>query len=386
MNPISPKTRSRSRDKSRIYTLVTLLMVTVMLSSFGRGLDINQRSLVHAIGIDTDEDGFKVTLQIFKPSGAGSDTPVDSSESNVRLISSHGKSVEEALADARAQTGQELFFGHLQVICIGSSTDLSAPEKLLAFALKDKSIYPGTPVCLGEASAEEVITAQPDFEETSAEAISKILETNSKFSNTVSCELIDIVTQSSEGVALPVLSVQEDMSGKQGEGGGEEKPKTVVMSSTAMISGGKVSDISLSREEAMCASFILGKGKSGSISIGDEGDNFSAEVKRNSTVRSAELENGKLIFNCTVTLVADPFFDIHDSRTSYEIAQRIEDYLNACTQSLVHKSSTLANADILEISKLVRHSFPKLYMRYEADPTALVSLAQIRIEYDVKVE
>lgn len=386
MNQISPKMRSRSRDKNRVYILITLLMATVMLSSFGRGLDINQRSLVHAVGIDPDEDGFKVTLQIFKPGGAGSDTPVDSSVPNVRLISSRGKSVEEALTGARSQTGQELFFGHLQVICIGRDTDLSAPEKLLAFALKDKSVYPGTPVCLGENSAEEVITAQPDFEETSAEAISKILETNSKFSNTVSCELIDIISHSSNGVALPVLSVQEDIGGKQGEGGGDEKPKTVVMSSTAMISGGKVSDISLSREEAMCASFILGKGKRGSVNIGDEGDDFSAELKRSSTVSSAEIENGRLIFNCAVTLVADPSFDIRDRRTSKETAQRIEDYLNAGTQSLVYKSSTLANADILKISKLVRHSFPKLYMRYEADPSALASLAEIRVEYDVKVE
>lgn len=377
--------RSPQAECRKKYALLAVLMAAVMLTSFGKGLDIDRRSLVHAMGIDKDGRGFKVTLQIFKPSGAGSETSVDPSTSNVRLISCKGTTVAEALEDARSQTGQELFFGHLQVICLGMDTDLSSPDELLAFALSDKSIAPATPVCLGESSAEEVISAQPDHEETSAEAFSKILDSVGTHGDTVACTLADIASCEGENLALPVLAVGEDSS-SGGKDKQQESPKTAYLSFTAVISGKKVSDIKLSRDEAMCAAFISGRGEEGSLTFEQGGKKQSAKLKRQRTLRKLRTENGRTVFFCEVTLAADLTADIRDPETSKQTAKAIEDALAQSTESMIHKSRDLANTDILGIQKLFRHTFPDLYLRFGDDPMRLCRSTETDIIYKVRVE
>lgn len=374
--------RSFHSDRRKIYLLLVMLLISVMLTSFGRGLDIDRRSLVHAMGIDQGGEGFTLTLQIFSPSGSGADTPVDTSGNNVRLIKSSGATVEEALDYARTQTGQELFFGHLQVICIGRDTDLSAPDKLFAFALSDKSVSPLTPVCTSENSAEEVISVQPDFEETSAEALSEILETGADHCDTAACTLKDIVSSKGENTPLPVLGVRDD-EGPRGEGE-QSQTKSVYLSSTAVISGGKIADTLLSRDEAMCAAFILGKGRLGSITYINSVP-VTANLKRQDTETKVRIIGGRPVFDCKVTLTAGISADINDSDTSPQAARDIESALNNSTERMLQKSASV-NADILGVARHIRHTLPDLYLRYENDPMSLCRIADINIRYFVKIE
>ena len=58
---------------------VWIIILLLLFVSIGNdsSIEISDRTLVHAVGIDEDDSGCTVTLQIFKSDGAGSDTQID---------------------------------------------------------------------------------------------------------------------------------------------------------------------------------------------------------------------------------------------------------------------------------------------------------------------
>ena len=101
----------------QIIFLIIAISAAALFFSANQSYNINDRALVHAIGIDYDKDSdkYKISLQIFKPQGAGSDTSIDPSKTNMQLIKADGKNVSDALNHCQYEYGRELFMGHLQI-------------------------------------------------------------------------------------------------------------------------------------------------------------------------------------------------------------------------------------------------------------------------------
>ena len=78
---------------------VWIIILLLLFVSIGNdsSIEISDRTLVHAVGIDEDDSGCTVTLQIFKSDGAGSDTQIDPSKSNTRIISNTAPTFKQCL-------------------------------------------------------------------------------------------------------------------------------------------------------------------------------------------------------------------------------------------------------------------------------------------------
>ncbi|MCC8191740.1 MAG: hypothetical protein LIO41_01665 [Ruminococcus sp.] len=106
----------------RISLFVCLLLITSCLS--GCAPKSPQKiAVVHAVGIDSSEDGFEVSFQIFRASSSGSQTPIDPSQTNVEVISSTAKTIENAVQKCETQIGKTLFFGHNQLLVISEDIE-----------------------------------------------------------------------------------------------------------------------------------------------------------------------------------------------------------------------------------------------------------------------
>ena len=81
----------------QILIILIALGISLVFSSVGNAMDIDERTLVHAIGIDLKDGKYDVSMQVFKTGGSGSDTPIDVSQSNMCVVKSSGKTVSEAL-------------------------------------------------------------------------------------------------------------------------------------------------------------------------------------------------------------------------------------------------------------------------------------------------
>lgn len=148
------------KRKIQVVVVLFIAAVTLLFSSFGRQVDIEERVLCHAMGVDYENGEYNVSLQVFKTQSMGSDTPLDVSQSNIQTVNCKGRSIRDAIEGCQYQIGREIFFGHLQIICFNKNIDLSSPEELFSFAIKDKNVFLGVELCLAENTAEELMNVQ----------------------------------------------------------------------------------------------------------------------------------------------------------------------------------------------------------------------------------
>lgn len=382
----------------KIYLLLFALLAAVLFSSFGSSMNITERALVHAMGIDPGENGgFKVTMQVFKTSGAGSDTPVDVSQPNVEIITGEGETISSAIEDARNQMGKDIFLGHLQLICFNPEIDFSNPDELFQFALKDKNIYLGVDLCLSETTAEEVMNAQMTRGTTSAEAMKQILEMNIKNSSTLKCEIIDMMStiNTPQNILIPVMSVQQEEQGGQeqgGQSGGQEQgsqggqPPQIVVTSTAIIKDGKVLDTRLDADQASGVSWLTRQAKQSSLVVSYKGELVNVRLTKDRSSVTIENRDGRVIYKTKLVLLAHTTKNMNTPDESAEmekdVKRRMQEILNSAQQTAFYDSG----ADVFGIWRLLRHKYPQDYLKYKDDLQQIYSVTDFETELIIRVE
>ena len=366
------------RREKALYLISAIVMVCVMLSSFGRSISIDKRGIVHAMGIDECDDGYRVSLQIFQPGGGGADTAVDVTKPNVTPAVCEGRTVSDALAKAKSSTGKELFFGHLQLICLGRGTPLDDPDDLFAFALGDKNISPSANVCMAENTAEELITISVGIteEETSAEALTRLLEVSREYSDTTGCDLIDIL--SAEQVpTIPVLRVKSSDT-DSGEGS-TEVSSVIELAGTSAGSGGTMLDT----KEALAAAMLSGKADKGHIVSEISAGSVTSSLDSFSIKRDIDIKDGRLVVTSGIKLTAAPD-RVLDSSQCAELSNAISAELEKNCLELQRKMYS-EGRDIFGTQKLIKHIMPELWLKYSSSPESLLKAAVPVTEVEVRV-
>lgn len=390
------------KRRLQIIAVIMITAVTLLFSSFGRVLDIDDRVLVHAMGIDFADGEYNVTLQVFTTQGMGSDTPVDVSQSNIQVISRKGKTVREAIDGCQYELGKEIFLGHLQLICFGNTVDFSNPEELFSFAIKDKNVFLGVKLCMTENTAEELMNVQLTRGTMSSENFTKVIDMGVKNCITVECRLIDFLSciNSPQYVAMPILTEeqsaesggsQEQQGGQaSGQGGGQEQNSrqepVIKISGTALIKNGEVLDDYLTHSEASGTAWLMGKAKQYDMVI--EYENRRLDVKVTNDGRKIKLENknGELIYKADITVLAHASMDVRTEEDSEKIAKLVNEQLKDYFYSAWDKTVKQNGEDIFGIWKMLRHQYPKSYMEYEDRLDEIYSAVKLNANIKCRVE
>lgn len=408
--------RKSSADNIKIYLLVTVLGISLLFSAFGKTANISDRMLVHAMGIDPSEDGgYKVSMQIFKSSGAGSDTPIDPSQPNVEVISGEGKTITEAIKKASYKTGREAFLGHLQLICFNRDIDFSDPEDLFRFTLADKNVYLGVDLCLSETTAEDIMNAKMTRGATSAEALKKIIDTNAENSTAIKCEMLDFLScvNTPQHIAMPVLSVEEQSEGGEGgssgqqaeqqggqqqgqqqeqqgsseqqEGQGSSEPQ-VSVSSTALIKEGKVLEDTLDSDEAQGVAWLTRRAERGDMIVKHSGELINVMLTRDKIKTDLKIKDGRISYKADITVVAHANKNLRSSAESEELSREIADELQRIFKAAEDKALRKNGTDIVGIWRLLRHEYPRTYIRYRDSLDSIYGSVDFETNVKVRVE
>ena len=344
------------RSQRAVYIIVLAALICVMLSSFGHGKSIDRRGLVHAMGIDRTTDGYRVSLQIFQPSEGG-DNAVDVTKPNVSVTVSEGRTVGEAVASAGSSLGKELFFGHLQLICLGTDTEPDDPYELFAFALGDKNISPSVDICCCKGSAEELMQTKVSDAETSAEALTDLIKNGSENSAALRCDLKGLL--SSGGIsAVPLLEVKEDTSDNSGS-------NSKALSECVSIAGTKVTctDIVLSAKETRAAALLEGRAKKGCIAVKQGGADITCIIDKSRRRRKVSAENGGIVLHTAVTVSVIPDRELSPAESGIlgrTVSAELESECNALQNRLFS-----AGADIFGTEQLIRQRMPAAALKYQ---------------------
>ncbi|MDQ0255730.1 Ger(x)C family germination protein [Evansella vedderi] len=117
--------------KTNLSKLLLLFIVISLFAGCGTSSrEIDQRTMILAMGIDKDENGdFVVTIQVpvITPQEGG----MGLSAGEFEVITDRGNSVWDAIANIEAVTPTVLFFGHLKTVLIGETLAKEGLDEIL---------------------------------------------------------------------------------------------------------------------------------------------------------------------------------------------------------------------------------------------------------------
>lgn len=236
--------------------LFFVMIFTLLLTGCSTG-EVQQRVVVHAIGIDKHDKGYEVSYQVFS-GGEGSDSgPVDANEDTVKTLLSQGQTLTACEESLELQTGKDVFFGDTELILVSEELKDSDITEFLQY-FRNADVYLGVNVCYCRGKAKDTVGARLGQGAATAILLRGVVERAILEGRACSSRIIEISNALADGeaIAIPILSLEQsddtsgasDSSGEESAGntgGSEDKGKETTISDTTI---GVFDSILISRE------------------------------------------------------------------------------------------------------------------------------------------
>lgn len=376
-----------ARTKRCMLFLVSAVML--MLTGCTSAVDIDRRAIVHAIGVDMSDGMFEVSLQIFSPSGAGSDTPIDASKSNMRVVSAKGKTVYEGVKGCEYLLGSDIFIGHNKFILFGSSLYREDMRELLEWFKKENENYLGVTVAYCEESAKEVLSVPLTKGASAVENMVEVHEYAYKSGATVEGDLLVLLNKLEETTAgglLPVFSIIEQEGGTDsgdGSDSGQQKGKSLEIKKTAVLKNARAAGF-LNHEEAAGVLWLTEEMEGNTVTVSSAGESFNLQLKEKNTKTKLRQENGKIIISCEINAEVSLAEEVND-KAKAEVCALAQQKIIADCKAAVDKTAGELGADALRIEKLTKFYAPSLFREYKADFERIIGSCGFEIEAHCKI-
>ena len=375
----------------RFVIWIVIGLLSLIFIGNEQSIEISDRALVHAVGIDKDDKGYTVTLQIFTSQGSGSDTQIDPSKPNTRVITNKAKTFNEAMTLCENQLGNYLFIGHNQIIVLGSDTDFSQPEELLNYFIRNRENFLGVDVVLAEKTAQEILNVQISTGAITTENFKETVKMYREKGSVIPSDMVSFLNECmkpDKSATLPIVSVkkndqQSSQGGQQGQsgnqsqggesggdgqgqsGGGQSDQNTTYdIKETAVISGGKIVG-KIDAEEAQCINLMTDKTDYGMITVKYKDEDLGLLLKTRKSKAKVSIENNKLVHNVEISLTAITENNTYTQEDKDNISKKVEKKLKKQCEETYAKVAGEYNADIFDLYRLVKHYEPKLYVKYQ---------------------
>lgn len=360
--------------------LLFAIVFAIFLSGCATG-EVQQRVVIHAIGIDKHDKGFEVSYQVFS-GGEGSDSgPVDANEDTVKTLLSQGKTLTACEESLELQTGKDVFFGDTELILVSEELkDRDITEFLQYF--RNADVYLGVNVCYCRGKAKDTVGAKLDQGAATAILLRGVVERALSEGRACSSRIIEISNALADGesIAIPILSLEQGgntsgTSGTSGEsdksgagdagdtGGAEDSGKDSTISDTTI---GVFDSILISREgtlgeadetTAQGVRILKGNVKNMELETEAGGRSISVEVDNVKIKRRLEITDNRPLLKIEIAGEYDIRFAPPGLPEEEVIAAAETKILELCKVAAEKMSET--GADLVNLQKMLEKYYPE---------------------------
>ena len=205
--------------KAKFILLAVVLVFAFFFSNDFGLIDVEKTSIITAIAIDKDQQGYLVTAQIAVPEATD-----QNAENRKAEISGSGSTVGEALKNIGDVSGWFPKLAFCNLIIIGDGLKDTNVVKVLDYFAKTLRVQDSALVALAEKQAKELLTLSTPLDNISSFALQKILLKNPGFDRDVSSTDVKSFCSGhyspSRSAYMPVIQVNS--SDGSANGGGEQ--------------------------------------------------------------------------------------------------------------------------------------------------------------------
>lgn len=142
--------------KIKRFLMLSAVCLSLLLAGCSTPVDLRDRAIVQAMGIDYENGEYKITLQEYMPKGGAKSGDSTEGSENIYVTSS-GKTLFEALKNAEAKDGNQIFYGHSRVYIIGKKAAEQGLSQIIEFMNSNYQLSLNSAVMLAEDSAQEIL-------------------------------------------------------------------------------------------------------------------------------------------------------------------------------------------------------------------------------------
>ena len=371
--------------------LILSLVLSLSLSGCVRYVELSDRAIVQALGIDyiPDRNIYRISMQYFSQTSEGGQNQIDKTQPNVLKSVGEGDSILTAAKNASILSGKDLLLSENRLIIIGSELCNEDLSKTLQFFISNYHSHPKTYVCGAENTAEELIDIRFKEGYVSSQRLINLIENASSEGHTVAdyaYQIMGNLCNSTGSAYLPRLKISEQKTdgtvpNESGEGqkGGEEEQeteKTIVLDGGVVFSGKRKSGVI---DSASCVGlqFLSNRMAEYSVTVKDN-DNRSTitffSVRTAITPRFNE--KSELYFDISVT--ADGRFDERggisetDTARIMAVKSKAEQEVTALMEKAATDIRENCRSDIFGLEKALRHHYPEFVAQNKENITDIL--------------
>lgn len=252
-----------------------VLVLTLCLCGCVSYIDLSDRAIVQAIGIDylPEKKAYRISMQYFNQSSEGGQNQIDKTQDNVLKSVGEGDSVFAAAKNASILTGKDLLLSENRLIIIGKELRKYDLAGTMEFFVGNFHSHPQAYVAAAEDTAEELLDIRFKEGSTSSQRLSDLIrnaESEGRCEGVYPYQVMTMLCTSTRSAFLPLLktaTLKTDVtisgeSGEGGKGGGEEQSEdgetTIILDGGVVFKDGKELD-TVDGDTATAVCFMSGR-------------------------------------------------------------------------------------------------------------------------------
>lgn len=197
-------------------SLSALLIVSLLLTGCWDRRELEERSLVAAIAIDSVPEGYKITFQVpipIKIAGSGGSTG-EGGQDVVQIFSSTGTTISEAFGKIRREVNQEPFFGYTVLLLLGEDVLQTGIERDLDLFRRNPQVRRRLIPVVVKGKAGQVLHANPKLEQIPSSYIYLLLENGIRegwMADVTLGDLFESISDPSRNGVINMLEMKDDV-------------------------------------------------------------------------------------------------------------------------------------------------------------------------------
>lgn len=407
--------------------IILLLLIVFMFNGMRDARELNELSILSAVGVDIDENGeYIITSQVLNTQKSG-DSSGGSSNSSVVVYETKRKSIHEALRDTIEKVPNKLYIAHLELLLI--SEDAAKNNDImdtLDFFLRDNEGGNNFMIVIAkDDKPQEILSKLSAITSDPAKAITESIESTYEYeaasTDYLLYDTLDMILNNRRTVVVSSISLdqhEDDSQNKQSE----ETKKGEVSSqnqnnssgSSSQSSGGssssgsdekeassnmfKVTELAyfkdekfegyLEKSDAKVYNLIQNRLKSSVMSI-DEGDDLIViEIKEAKSTLTPRFENDHFVIDVDVKIegsITETGKNVRDNISGKfeEYIQKLEDIMKGKIEDAIDNYKNKYEEDIVGFEDLI---YKKLNSKYKEVEDEFEEKYFKNIEVNVNVE
>lgn len=344
-----------------IAVLLTLMILCSSCSEI-ETVELNERLIIEAVGIDAKDGKYEVTIEgldSFTVGSAGTDV---SSGSITRCYFFEGETIGMAMNQISTRTGLIPLFSQARVLVIGKKTAETELQAVLDFFRREYTTRTDILIAVAETTAKEILSS--DFGKSISAG--KIIET-----------ALDSGKYTGRSIYMPLYKFLNDLKNEASSAFcpfiGTRKNEfselyEIDIGGTAVFYGNK--STVLTSEETLALSVLLGKTANGDLSIKTDKGTCTVEIIDCDTRVKTTVSNGKIHFSaennlrCDIPEFSAPEFSSLTPEDTEKIAHLTAEYLAKKQAQIIDKFYFEQKFDIFNFGRRIDLKNHQLYTEY----------------------